>query len=79
MMFGERIKQLRAQKGLTQSELGKLVRPGVSDTGSFQLVSRWERGKAVPPLEDVQRLGQVLGEDLLSLAQAALVSLWRSK
>ena len=58
----DRLKELRRQRLLTQSELGELV--GVS----FQTVQSWESRKSQPRLRHIRRLAEVLEvspEDLL--------------
>ena len=52
--IGEQITSLRKAKGLTQSELGE--RLGVS----FQAVSKWERGEALPDITLLPDLAKVL-------------------
>ena len=44
-MFNEKLKAARKQKGLSQTELGKLL--GVQ----AQTIGRWETGKSKPNLE----------------------------
>ena len=51
---GEQIAVLRKGKGLTQSELGE--RLGVS----FQAVSKWERGEALPDITLLPDLAKIL-------------------
>ena len=53
--FGERRKQYRKQKGLTQQELADLL--GVSNKS----VSRWESGKMAPSEKNAQKLKEILG------------------
>jgi transcriptional regulator with XRE-family HTH domain len=45
MSFGQRLKTLREEKGLTQEELGKII--GVSDVAILQ----YEKGKRRPDLD----------------------------
>ena len=52
--IGEQIVALRKGKGLTQSELGE--RLGVS----FQAVSKWERGEALPDIALLPDLAKIL-------------------
>ena len=52
--IGEQIAALRKGKGLTQSELGE--RLGVS----FQAVSKWERGEALPDIALLPDLAKIL-------------------
>ncbi len=51
---GKQIAGLRADKGLTQTELGERV--GVS----FQAVSKWERGETLPDIGILPKLADVL-------------------
>lgn len=51
---GEQIAALRKAKGLTQSELGERI--GVS----FQAVSKWERGEALPDVTLLPDLARIL-------------------
>lgn len=53
--FGNFIYELRTKKGLSQSELGKLV--GVSN----KAVSKWETGAAKPRAEKLAKLAEALG------------------
>lgn len=61
-LIGSRIRELRQEKKLTQSEFAEIL--GVS----FQAVSSWERGIAPPELENLIRIAtffEVLVDDLL--------------
>lgn len=60
-MFNEKLKDARKQKGLLQSELGKLI--GVRT----QTISNWETGKSEPNLETVNKLCEILNIPLYSL------------
>lgn len=51
---GKQIADLRKAKGLTQSELGERI--GVS----FQAVSKWERGEALPDITLLPDLARIL-------------------
>ena len=60
--FGNFLYELRTEKGLSQSELGRLV--GVSN----KAVSKWEMGAAKPRPEKLARLAEIFGvtiEELL--------------
>lgn len=60
--FGNFLYELRTEKGLSQSELGRLV--GVSN----KAVSKWEMGAAKPRPEKLAKLAEIFGvtiEDLL--------------
>ncbi len=60
-MFNEKLKAARKQKGLSQTELGKLL--GVQ----AQTVGRWETGKSKPNLKTINKLCEVLNIPLYSL------------
>jgi transcriptional regulator with XRE-family HTH domain len=53
--FAERLTQLRAQKGLTQRELGAAA--GVA----WSMISKYESGKSIPRLKVLMRLADALG------------------
>lgn len=55
MTVGEKIKKLRLEKGLKESQLAKMV--GVSR----QAVNNWENGKRQPPLKSTKKLLDALG------------------
>lgn len=57
--IGERIKDLREQRGITQAALARAL-PGVVEASA---VSRWERGKVRPRDETMEKLAEVLGVD----------------
>jgi N-acetylglucosamine kinase-like BadF-type ATPase len=60
--IGSRIKELRQQKGITQSQFAEIL------FVSFQAVSNWERGIAPPDLENLVRIASyfgVLTDDLI--------------
>ena len=60
--IGNRIKELRTKRGLTQNEFAKEIHV------SFQAVSNWERGIAPPELENLIRIAEYFGiltDDLL--------------
>lgn len=60
-MFNEKLKAARKQKGLSQTELGKLL--GVQ----AQTIERWETGKSEPNLEKINKLCEILNVPLYSL------------
>ena len=60
-MFNEKLKTARKQKGLSQTELGKLL--GVQ----AQTIGRWETGKIEPNLETINKLCEILNIPLYSL------------
>lgn len=55
MQIGNRIKELRKEKGLTQEKLAECV--GIS----FQAVSKWENNIALPDITLIPRLAQIFG------------------
>ena len=55
MSLGEKIKELRTQKGLSQEELGKAM--GVHYTH----VSRYERNQSTPSIEALKKLAKIFG------------------
>lgn len=63
MTLGQRIQELRKQKGLSQEQLGELL--GVSR----QAVSRWEMDGAVPEVDKLITLSRIFGVDLNDLLQ----------
>ncbi len=58
MDLGDKIKELRKQKGMTQAELGLAV--GVC----YQSISDWEHKKYNPTYDNMDALEKVLGEPL---------------
>lgn len=54
-IFGERIKELRIEKGLTISQLSKEVNIGVAS------ISRWENDKALANIEQLDILADYFG------------------
>lgn len=61
-LIGNRIKELRLEKGITQSELAEALMI------SFQAVSNWERGVTPPDIENLVRIAAYFGvlvDDLL--------------
>ena len=55
MTMGERIKMLREQRGITQSELAEICK--VSD----KAVSTWENGRNIPRMGAIQRMADYFG------------------
>ncbi|QDK70753.1 Spx/MgsR family RNA polymerase-binding regulatory protein [Lactococcus protaetiae] len=55
LKFGERLKKLRIEKGLSQTALGRAVDKGHST------VSIWEMGSSKPKMEVIIRLAKILG------------------
>lgn len=54
-VIGERIKELRKERGLTQNEFAEAANV------SFQAVSNWERGISTPDLENLVRISSYFG------------------
>lgn len=54
-LIGSRIRELRQQKGLTQSEFAKIL------SVSFQAVSSWERGVTPPDIENLMNIASYFG------------------
>lgn len=65
MSYGDRVKQLRAQLGMTQDELARLV--GIPSTS----LSRLETDERNLKLHEATKLAQALGVDLYVLAGIA--------
>ena len=72
MEFGEKLQQLRKQKGMTQEELAEVLY--VSRTA----ISKWESGRGYPNIESLKELSNFFsvtvdellsGEKLLSIAE----------
>ena len=59
--FGERLKNIRKQKGMTQSELGNLL------GASKQVISRYENGERAPKLSVAFKYANKLGVSILEL------------
>lgn len=58
MDLGDKIKELRKQKGMTQADLGRAI--GVC----YQSISDWEHKKYNPSYDNIDELEKVLGEPL---------------
>jgi transcriptional regulator with XRE-family HTH domain len=58
VLLGERIRDLRKTKGLTQEQFAELI--GVEQ----KHVSRLELGKSFPPFDRLEKIAQVLGVPL---------------
>lgn len=72
MEFGDKLQQLRKQKGWTQEELAGLL------FVSRAAVSKWESGRGYPEIDSLKAISKLLsvsvddllsGEDLISLAE----------
>ena len=59
MMLGEKIHQLRKEKGLSQEQLASQI------TVSRQAISKWELGEAVPDVENTVPLSSRLQTSFL--------------
>jgi len=55
MNLGEKIHNLRKQKGMSQEELASQI------TVSRQAISKWELGESVPDTENVLQLSKIFG------------------
>ena len=56
--FGERLREARSLRGLTQARLAEML--GISP----RVYNRWERGAAVPRLDTVVRVAEILDVSL---------------
>lgn len=63
MDLGDKIKELRKQKGMTQADLGLAV--GVC----YQSISDWEHKRYNPNYDNISELERVLGEPLRGYSQ----------
>lgn len=55
MMLGEKIHQLRKERGLSQEQLALQI------TVSRQAISKWELGEAVPDVDNIVQLSKIFG------------------
>lgn len=55
MTLGDRIKEARKQKGLSQEKLAELM------SVSRQAVTKWEQGQSAPSTENLFKLAEILG------------------
>lgn len=70
--FGQRVRQARRRKRLSQRQLAEAVSSGGGDvTLTFPSVSGIERGVYVPSIPVIRRLAEVLGEDPDTLLELA--------
>ena len=58
MDYGEKIKALRKQAGLTQQQLGELC--GYEGRGAECAVQNWEHNRQLPPITKLRALAQAL-------------------
>jgi len=63
MRFGEKLRQLREEKGLTRQQLADLCGPGVS----LRAITQWELGEREPLWTAVQTLARALGVECQDL------------
>ena len=64
LSFGEMVRTLRAEKGMTQLDLAR--RMGVTD----KAVSKWERDLSIPDVASLPKLAEELGISVDELLQA---------
>lgn len=64
LSFGEMVRTLRSEKGMTQLELAQ--RMGVTD----KAVSKWERDLSIPDAASLPKLAEELGASVDELLQA---------
>lgn len=58
--FSEKLKELREEKGLTQSQLAKVLNNKITRSA----ISLWEKNKRIPNLEAAAILAQFFGVSL---------------
>jgi transcriptional regulator with XRE-family HTH domain len=80
--IGERIAKLREARGLSKSDLARLIWPDVSPP-RYRTVHRWEEEDGSPERENLTRVAEVLGvsiEELLGVAtgQEPPFEAWRA-
>lgn len=63
--FGNRLYELRKKSGLSQAELGQLLQV------TNKAVSKWENGKAKPPLDLARKLADILNVSMNDLLEPA--------
>lgn len=66
MDLGDKIKELRKQKGMSQTDLARALNL------THQTVSLWERKKGAPSYDNMDALEKVLGEPLRGYKQTLL-------
>ena len=71
--FGESLRQLRIEKGISQQQLADILFVSRSSVAS------WETGRRLPDLETISRLSEFLGADVGSLLRAAEKNAQRPK
>lgn len=68
MLFAKTVRDLRAEKGLSQRDLANLL------FVTRSTIARWENGSRLPDAETMSHLAQCLGVDVGTLLSAAAVS-----
>ena len=68
MTIGNNIKKLRTAQGLTQDQLAERL------FVTRQTISSWERSASHPSLEQLEAIAAALGEDVMTLLAAVLLS-----
>lgn len=64
--LGKFLRELRAGSGLRQTDFGCLLRGDSDDPhAAQQRVSRWEQGNNAPPLDELLRICDLLGYDVV--------------
>ena len=61
--FGELLKKLRKEKGLTQKQLAEEINV------TREIIVHWERGKGMPSGANLLKLSKYLGEEILTFNQ----------
>lgn len=69
MSIGQRIKQFRVEKGLTQRQLGEIL------GSTQQMIAQYERGNHTPKLDTLNRIAEALDISLVELVGADTLSL----
>lgn len=62
--FGERLRELRIKKNITQQELANLVNVDRST------VSKWERDQSIPTILDAEKIAEALGISVYDLIES---------
>ena len=71
--FGERLRQLRKQAGLTQESLAEILNL------SYMTIRRWEAEKIIPRVDEVRRIAEVLGCTESELLNGPSTDSWELK
>ncbi|HTY50827.1 MAG TPA: helix-turn-helix transcriptional regulator [Steroidobacteraceae bacterium] len=58
-IVAERLKEARLRVGISQKQLG--IRAGIDDFSASARINQYERGKHMPDLQTLTRLGAVMG------------------